>query len=120
MKIWAKTEEFREGKFLVVRRDGTVPHWPHFVLGARDPASSEALRAYADASERMGYDPEYVSSIRELANDFTAYRQKHGLGDADAAPHRKDDSDVIWAMRGHVALIRVAPDKENTPKPEKD
>ena len=39
MKILAKTEEFSEGKFLVVRRDGSIPHWPHFVLGARDPAA---------------------------------------------------------------------------------
>ena len=46
MKIWDKTEEFKEGKFLVVRRDGSVPHWPHFVLGARDPGAPTALRAY--------------------------------------------------------------------------
>jgi hypothetical protein len=28
MKIWAKTSEFSEGKFLVVRRDGSIPCWP--------------------------------------------------------------------------------------------
>jgi hypothetical protein len=33
MKIWAKTEEFSEGKYLVVHRDGTTPDWPHFVIG---------------------------------------------------------------------------------------
>lgn len=27
----------KEGKYLVQRRDGTVPDWPWFVLGARDP-----------------------------------------------------------------------------------
>ena len=27
----------KEGKFLVTRRDGTIPKWPHFVLGGRDP-----------------------------------------------------------------------------------
>jgi hypothetical protein len=42
MKIWAKTDEFHEGKFLVVRRDGSVPHWPHFVLGARDPVAASS------------------------------------------------------------------------------
>lgn len=107
MKIWAKTAEFSEGKFLVVRRDGTVPEWPHFVLGARDPATPIALRAYADAVQQMGLDPEYVASIRELADDFDAYRRRVGEGDADAAPHRKDDPDVIVAMRGGESTIRV-------------
>ena len=116
MKIWIKTREFFEGKFLVVRRDGTVPHWPHFVLGARDKASEAALRAYADAAQRYGYEPEYVMSIRELANDFLRYRIDHGNGDPEAPPHRKDDPNVIAAMRGHPVNIRVVPDKENAPK----
>jgi hypothetical protein len=32
MKVWVKTEIAPEGKYLVVRRDGTIPSWPHFVL----------------------------------------------------------------------------------------
>jgi hypothetical protein len=116
MKIWAKTDEFKEGKFLVVRRDGSVPHWPHFVLGARDMASPIALRAYADAAEKMGYDPEYVASIRELAEDFVAYCTKEGTGDPEAAPHRTDNHDVIEAMRGYRALVVVTPDKANVKK----
>jgi hypothetical protein len=124
MKIWGKTKEFCEGKFLVVRRDGTVPHWPHFVLGARDPAAPIALRAYADAADRaaernpnIGFDQEYIKSIRELADDFEDYRSKHGMGDPDAPPHRKDSSQVIAAMRGYRANIAVVPDKTNAPKP---
>lgn len=116
MKIWAKTEEFSEGKFLVVRRDGSVPHWPHFVIGARDPAAPEALRAYADIAERLGFDPEYVASIRELSSDFYAYRLQQGDGDPEAAPHRKDDPRVIAAMRGHDATISVRRDTRNVPK----
>ena len=100
MKIWAKTKEFSEGKFLVVRRDGSVPCWPHFVLGARDPAAPVAIEAYAMACERMGLDPEYVKSLRELALDFEAYAKREGPGDADAAPHRRDDPAVIEVMRG--------------------
>ena len=100
MKIWAKTSEFSEGKFLVVRRDGSIPCWPHFVLGARDPAAPVALEAYALACERMGLDPAYVASLRELAKDFEAYQRREGEGDADAAPHRKDDPGVIALMRG--------------------
>ena len=101
MKIGAKTSEFSEGKFLVVRRDGSIPCWPHFVfVGARDPAAPVALEAYALACERMGLDPAYVASLRELAKDFEAYQRREGEGDADAAPHRKDDPEVIALMRG--------------------
>ena len=117
MKIWAKTDEFREGKFLVVRRDGTVPHWPLFVLGARDPHAPAALRAYAEAC-KFDYrlDPEYAKSIFELADDFEAYNAMHGDGDPDAPPHRKDDPAVIAAMRGQDTTLSVRRDKQNTPK----
>lgn len=40
MRVWAKTKEFSEGKFLVVRRDGTTPEWPHFVIRCRMSAST--------------------------------------------------------------------------------
>jgi hypothetical protein len=116
VKIWAKTAEFSEGKFLVVRRDGTVPHWPHFVLGARDPAASAALRAYADIAEAAGMEAEYCASVRDLATDFDAYRAHYGDGDPEAPPHRKDNPNVISAMRGHNALIAVRVDKRNDPK----
>lgn len=113
MKIWVKTKTHSEGKFLVVRRDGSVPHWPHFVLGARDPATPATLLAYADIAEGMGYEKEYCDSIRELANDFREYRQKEGEGDPQAGPHRKDDKFVVLAMRGEETLINVKPDKVN-------
>lgn len=116
MRLWAKTKEFCEGKFLVVRRDGSIPHWPHFVIGARDPAAPVALRAYASACSALCLDPEYVRSINELADDFEQYRQEHGDGDADAAPHRKDNPLVIQAMRRQAVLIDVVPDKENMRK----
>ncbi len=116
MKIWAKTKEFFEGKFLVVRRDGTVPHWPHFVLGARDPAAPFALRAYANAAQGLGFDPEYVASLRELASDFEKYRGEHGDGDPEAPPHRQDSPSVVAAMRGDEVTVWVRPDKGNTPK----
>lgn len=100
MKLWVHSKEHAEGKFLVVRRDGSIPAWPHFVLGARDPAAPPTLRAYADAHERLGADPEYVASVRRLADEFEAYRASEGAGDPEAAPHRKDDPDVIHVMRG--------------------
>lgn len=117
MKIWAKTEQFSEGKFLVVRRDGSVPHWPHFVLGARDLYAPAALRAYADeASKDYRIDREYIQSIRELADDFERYRNEQGNGDPDAPPHRTDDENVISAMRHNPAIIKVTPDRGNAPK----
>lgn len=116
MKIWAKTKEFSEGKFLVVRRDGSVPHWPHFVLGARDPAAVAALTSYAKAAEALGYEAEYVASIRELAADFATYRGREGNGDPEAPPHRIDSPNVIDAMRGNIATIKVVPDMWNARK----
>lgn len=108
--------QYAEGKFLVVRRDGTVPHWPHFVLGARDPAAVHALHCYADKAKALGFDPDYVASVRDLAEDFERYREQEGPGDPEAPPHREDNSNVISAMRGNNALIAVRPDKRNDQK----
>lgn len=117
MKIWAKTKEWAEGKFLVVRRDGTVPHWPHFVLGARDPAAAGTLMAYAAIAEELGYEREYCTSIRDLSQDFVQYMRQHGKGDPESPPHREDNPSVIAAMRGEDADIHVVPDLGNEPKP---
>lgn len=118
MKIWAKTKEFCEGKFLVVRRDGSIPHWPHFVLGARDPAATAGLLAYAQKARELGYDPAYCDSVVELATkDFPAYLVQEGQGDPEAPPHRTDDPDVIAAMRGQENVaIAVRRDKSNVRK----
>ena len=116
MKVWAKTSEFSEGKFLVIRRDGSVPHWPHFVLGARDPFVGAALSAYADAAEKGGADPAFVQSVRELIVDYAAYRAEQGDGDPGAPPHRVDNINVLAAMRGKPALIHARPDRGNAPK----
>jgi hypothetical protein len=116
MKIWAKTKEFSEGKFLVVRRDGTSPHWPHFVLGARDLWAAPTLRYYAAEARSNGAEAAYCDSILELADDFENYRVAHGPGDPEAPPHRDDNPNVIEAMRGNSAIIAVVPDKRNDPK----
>jgi hypothetical protein len=99
MKIWMKTPGIEEGKFLVVRRDGTIPEWPVFVLGARDPWAPAALRAYALAAKESGADTDYVESILEYADDFDRYRGECGAGDPEAGPHRQDDPSVVQVMR---------------------
>lgn len=89
-----------EGKYLVKRRDGTVPEWPHFVLGARDPAAATALRAYAEAALRLGTcHPDMCNRIMMLADQFDMYRAEHGDGDPGRGIHRKDDPVTILEMR---------------------
>ncbi len=100
--LWMKDPDLKGGKFLVLRRDGTQPEWPYFVLGARDPAAARALMAYSKEARRQGMDETYCDDIRELAAVFIAYRKKHGPGDPDAPPHRKDDEAVVEKMtEGH-------------------
>lgn len=108
MRVWQTTTgEVSEGKFLVVRRDGSVPRWPHFVMGARDPAVPHALRAYADRAAELGMEAEYVESVRGLAALFEAYRAEHGDGDPEKGPHRKDDPDVVRVMRGGDGYLQA-------------
>jgi hypothetical protein len=82
-------------KYLVLRRDNTVPEWPYFVLGARDPAAVGALRHYALAAEFYGMAPEYHRAVHDLAAYFDAWRAVHGAGDPDGPRHRVDDPSVV-------------------------
>ena len=97
--LWRFGNTAPEGKYLVTRRDGTVPEWPNMVFGAKDPAAPAALRAYADEGERLGYDQQFVSDVRRMADEFEDYCATHGQGDPDAPPHRKDDPETIEKMR---------------------
>ena len=100
----------QEGKYLVVRRDGTVPHWPYFVLGARDPIVPDVLRCYAMLGRHIRYGEEYCLSVGELAYGFERYRRCHSASDPEAASNRVDDPNVVQAMRGHICNIHVVPD----------
>lgn len=113
MKIWAKTEEFSEGKYLVVRRDGTIPAWDHFVMAAGDPAAPAGLLAYAAEARKLGMDEAFCASIEELAADFAmetvdranrAEQRGEKGADPDAPPHRKDNPAVLAMMRGEGDL----------------
>jgi hypothetical protein len=98
MKVWVKTETHKEGKYLVLRRDGTRPSWPHFVIGGDDPQSPAALRGYAAKAEENGLDAEYVQSVRELADEWE--KRTGGKADPASGPHRVDNPFVIQMMRG--------------------
>lgn len=99
VRLWKNDPATAEGKYLVQRRDGTVPKWPHFVMAASDPAVPVALLAYADEAERRGYDPQMVEDVRALAEEFWAWRSANGDGDPDAPRHREDDPAIIELMR---------------------
>jgi hypothetical protein len=96
--LWKNQEGTREGKYLVKRRDGTVPAWPWFVLGASDPSAVAALVAYADSCERLQRDPEYVADVRALAREFDEWRAANQEGDPDAPRHRTDDPETVAQM----------------------
>lgn len=98
-RLWRNTDGTREGKYLVLRRDGTVPEWPYFVIGAADPAAPAAIRGYALTAQAHGMDPEYVADLLALAGDFDEWRKAHGAGDPDAPRHREDDPDTIQKMK---------------------
>jgi hypothetical protein len=97
--LWRRNPETKEGKYLVKRRDGTVPEWPSIVLGARDPAAPFALRAYALAAEQLGMNEMYVADIKWLAAEFERYKAAKGPGDPDRGKHRVDDPTIIEEMK---------------------
>lgn len=112
--IWMNEKATRKGKFpIVLRRDGTVVDWPHFVLGFRDPCTPAALRAYAIDAEHRGLDARYVEDVLILASEAQRWREAHGDGDPDAPRHRTDDPGVIeWAnmsprptLRGYFEVV---------------
>lgn len=105
-RLWRNTPETSEGKYLVKRRDGTIPQWPWFVLGGADPWAPAALRGYADEAEKGGCDPQYVADIRQMAIDWASELEDgvYELGDPDAPRHRIDDPATVAEMRkGHSA-----------------
>ncbi len=97
--LFRDNPETKEGKYLVLRRDGTIVDWPNFTLGAKDPAAPAALRAYAHAARVVGMDQAYVDAVYKLADEWEEYRKEHGNGDPDMGRHRKDDPAIIEKMK---------------------
>lgn len=98
--LWRNNPDTKGGKYLVIRRDGTIPEWAYFVIGERDPAAPAGLRGYADMAEKLGKDPQYVADIRAMADEWEQ-NLKDGVtteGDPDAPRHRTDDPKTAAAM----------------------
>lgn len=114
----AKAGGFRNeevGKFLVLRRDGSVPDWSWFVLGAADKAAPEALYAYADAVRVPMCSAEvwdYSRDVHKIGDAFVkerVEREKAGKkkGDPEAGKHRTDDPLIIALMKGEVTWPEI-------------
>jgi hypothetical protein len=101
-RLFRNQDGFEGGKYLVQRRDGTVPDWPYFVIGAADPCAPAALYAYAEAAEEWRMDPQYVVDLKELAEEFKEWHKEHEIGDPDAPRHREDDPEIIAKMKKGV------------------
>lgn len=102
--LWMRDPEIEGGKYLVVRRDGSIFDEPNFVLGPKDPAAPAAMRAYADECQRImdagndNFNSLYIQQCRELADIMEQYRIMRGEGDPGKGPHRKDHPQVIHQM----------------------
>lgn len=108
-KLFFETPGYTEGKYLVKRRDGTIPIWPHFVLGAADPIAPWALRAYALFAIILLRDWSFARSVWRFARHFANWRRgTAGMakkGDPNAPPHRKDDPLIVAEMQTHEPAI---------------
>jgi len=99
MRLWRNNPETPEGKYpIVLRRDGSALQTRYIVMTLRDPATEAALLGYAFEAERLGYDPNYVQDIRDMAEECPGIIIDEGAGDPMQPPHRVDDPVVIaWA-----------------------
>jgi hypothetical protein len=85
-------------KYIVVRADGTLPEWPYFVLGAKDPAASSTLRAYASTALGINGDEVYHANVKELSQRFGAWSAADERG--AAAPESVNKDNVYTAVIG--------------------
>lgn len=89
-----------EGKYLVKRRDGSVPEWPSFVLGGADPMSPATLRFYAVYGFLRGHFTwGFVKAAWRWAATMKWWRRNHWTGDPGRGIHRQDDPVTVAEMR---------------------
>lgn len=89
MGLW-RYHGIPNGKYTVLRRNGTQVEWPNFVIGAKDPMAKIALTAYANEAEKQGMDPEFVSDVRKMILEFESYKASHGTSQPDLAPENEE------------------------------
>ena len=99
MKIWAKTSEFGR------KVSGGAPRWVYPVLAAlrvrrTRPGRASRLRGVRARLRANGLRSRVRGQSARAGEGLEADQRREGEGDADAAPHRKDDPEVIALMRG--------------------
>jgi hypothetical protein len=87
-------------KYVVVKRDGSIPSWPLFVLGAADRAAPAALRTYATMAKALGVEQDYIDSVMEHAQVFNDWRDNPSNVDPDL-----DFADVLVIARGLLSEL---------------
>lgn len=106
-----------QGKYLLVRRDGTSPAWNNlaFVLGPRDPHAAAGIIGYVESMMKdPDHDKAYCQALLDLAASHDGYQAEHGVGDPTAHPWRPEAHDVMTALQGTVSVVVVFPDADNT------
>lgn len=89
-----------EGKYLVKRRDGSIPPWPSFVLGGADPMAPWTLRFYAALGLLFReLNLATAKGFWRWAGVMRDYRRTHGKGDPGMGRHRQDDPATVAEMR---------------------
>lgn len=73
-------------KYLVLRRDGTLPPWPYFVLGAADPAAWDTFAFYVERCRELGYSQQYLDELSAIRLNFV---KPNG-------PERRPDDGKVW------------------------
>lgn len=92
--------ETPEGKYLVKRRDGTVPPWPSFVLGGADPMVPATLRFYAVWGFILRhFNWSMLKALWRFAGVMKKWRKENHTGDPGMGKHRKDDPATVAEMR---------------------
>lgn len=112
--LWRYEKEIQGGKYLVLRRDGTVFDEPNFVLGKKDPATPKALRAYAEECQRImledgdnsRFNVEYIADVLKLAVEIEKFQETaKESGDPGKGQHRKDNPRVIEQIMNPDRII---------------
>lgn len=99
------------GKYLVLRRDGTVLDGPYFVLGCRDKAAPAALREYVRIWERWGsVGTQYNIDVLQIAGMMERARAKLGTDAPANRGERVDNPRVIEQMMNPDRVILAAQD----------
>jgi hypothetical protein len=76
--IWRFNSKTPEGKYLVTRRDGTVPEWPNMVFGAKDPAAPARSERMPTKARRLVMTPCSYQTFAEWLTSLKSTAQRTG------------------------------------------